>query len=72
MKLRWGVVGCAQIATGRVIAAINQSERNEVVAIASRELATAEAARAKLGLARAYGSYAELVADPEIDAVYIP
>ncbi|HWI62865.1 MAG TPA: Gfo/Idh/MocA family oxidoreductase, partial [Symbiobacteriaceae bacterium] len=47
-------------------------ERNEVVAIASRELATAEAARAKLGLARAYGSYAELVADPEIDAVYIP
>jgi predicted dehydrogenase len=46
--------------------------RCEVVAIASRDLGRAEAAASELGLARAHGSYEELLADPDVDAVYIP
>lgn len=49
-----------------------RSTRCEVVAIASRELAKARRAASSLGISRAYGSYDELLADPEIDAVYNP
>jgi predicted dehydrogenase len=71
-KVRWGVLGVARIATAKVIPALQRGALSEVSAIASRELAKARAAAAALGIPRAYGSYEELLADPGIDAVYIP
>ncbi len=71
-KLRWGVIGVARIATEKVIPAMQGGELSEVTAIASRDQAKAEAAAAKLGLPKAYGSYDELLDDPDIDAIYNP
>jgi predicted dehydrogenase len=71
-KIRWGVLGAARIATVKVIPAMQKCELCEIAAIASREKAKAEAVARELGIARFYGSYAELLADPEIDAIYNP
>jgi len=71
-KLRWGVLGVAKIALEKVIPAIQRGATGEVVAIASRSMDKARAAAECLGIPRAYGSYAELLADPLIDAVYNP
>lgn len=71
-KIRWGVIGVAKIAVEKVIPAMQRGERSEVTAIASRDKAKAEQAAAKLGIGKAYGSYDELLADPEIDAIYNP
>jgi predicted dehydrogenase len=71
-KVRWGVLGVANIATRKVIPGMKRCERAEVVAIASRDLKRARAAAGELGLPAAYGSYEELLADPNIDAVYNP
>ena len=71
-KLRWGVIGCAGIAIRSVIPGIQASETGELTAIASRGIAKAEETAAKLGIGKAYGSYEEILADPDIDAIYIP
>ncbi len=71
-KLRWGVLGVAKIATEKVIPAMQAGELCQIVAIASRDRAKAEAAAARLGIPRAYGSYEELLADQQVDAVYNP
>jgi predicted dehydrogenase len=71
-KIRWGVLGAAKIATVKVIPAMQQCELCEIAAIASRDQAKASAAAQNLGIARAYGSYEELLADPAIDAIYNP
>jgi predicted dehydrogenase len=71
-KVRWGVLGVAKIATDKVIPAMQGGTACEVAAIASRNLARAQAAAAALGIPRAYGAYEELLADPAIDAVYNP
>ena len=71
-KLRWGVLGVSKIATEKVIPAMQRGQWSTVAAIASRDRAKADAAAAKLGIATAYGSYEALLADPQIDAVYIP
>src|SRR5438552_14148365 len=71
-KLRWGILGAAKIATVKVIPAMQRGQWTDVVAIASRDLARATSAAAALNIPRAYGSYEELLADPEIEAVYIP
>jgi len=71
-KIRWGVLGVADTAVRRVIPAMQQGDSCEVIAIASRELAKARAAAEQLGLPSAYGSYEELLADPNVDAVFIP
>jgi predicted dehydrogenase len=71
-KVRWGVLGVARIAVRSVVPAMQRGERSEVVAIASRSLDKARDAAASLGIARAYGSYEELLADPEVEAVYNP
>jgi predicted dehydrogenase len=71
-KLRWGVLGVSKIATEKVIPAMQRGQWTTVAAIASRDRAKADAAAAKLGIATAYGSYEALLADPNIDAVYIP
>ena len=71
-RLRWGVLGVAGIATKKVIPAMQKGGLTTVTAIASRDLARAQAAAPPLGIQKAYGSYEELLADPEIDAVYNP
>jgi predicted dehydrogenase len=70
--VRFGVISTARIAIEKVIPALQRARLCRVVAIASRERARAEAAAAALGIAQAYGSYAELLADPAIEAVYNP
>ncbi len=72
MKIRWGVLGVANIAMQKVIPAMLRCTAAEVTAIASRDLGKAQAAAAKLGLPKAYGSYEALLADPDIDAIYNP
>jgi len=71
-KLRWGVLSTANIGLKKVIPAMQLGELTTVAAIASRSLASAQQAAAKLGIPKAYGSYEELLADPEIDAIYNP
>ena len=71
-KIRWGVLGAAKIARTKVIPAMQRAQEGEVTALASRSLETARAAASPLGIPKAYGSYEELLADPDIDAVYIP
>ena len=71
-KIRWGVLGAAKIAIEKVIPAMQRGQWSEVTAIASRDLDKARAAAAKLDIAKAYGSYEELLADDRIDAVYNP
>jgi predicted dehydrogenase len=70
--VRWGVLGVAKIATEKVIPAMQRGEISRVGAIASRDAERAGVAAAKLGIPKAYGSYEELLADPEIDAIYNP
>jgi predicted dehydrogenase len=71
-KIRWGVIGVAGIAVKKVIPAMQQGEHCEVTAIASRDLDKAQAAAKQLGISKAYGSYEELLADKDVDAVYNP
>ncbi len=74
-KVRWGILSTANIGLKKVTPAILKSELSEVVAVASRTEEKAEAYIAAMGLsgrARAYGSYEDLLADPDIDAVYNP
>ncbi len=71
-KVRWGVLGAARIAVEKVIPAMRQGEWSEVSAIASRDSERAQRAAQALGIEKAYGSYEELLADPEIEAIYNP
>lgn len=71
-KVRWGVLSTANIGVRQVIPAMQQGAHCEIRAIASRHLAGAEAAAGRLAIPKAYGSYEELLADPEIDAIYNP
>jgi predicted dehydrogenase len=71
-KVKWGVLGVAKIATEKVIPAMQRGEASEIAAIASRDLGKAKAAADKLGIARAFGSYEELLADGDIEAIYNP
>jgi len=71
-KLRWGVLGVAGIAVKKVIPAMQRGERSEIVAIASRDRAKAEKAARDFGIARAFGGYEELLADPGVEAIYNP
>jgi predicted dehydrogenase len=71
-KVRWGIVSTADIGVKKVIPGIMKSPHSVVSTIASRELGKAQAAAAELGIPKAYGSYEELLADPEIDAIYNP
>lgn len=71
-KVRWGIMSTANIGQRSTIPGIRESERNEVLAVASRSLEKAEEFAKNLGIPKAYGSYEELLNDLEIDAVYIP
>ena len=71
-KVRWGVLGAAKIATVKVIPAMQRGDLTQVVGIASRDLDKARRFAGDLGIRKAYGSYEDLLADPEIEAVYNP
>src|SRR5579875_1188205 len=71
-KLRWGVLSTAAIGTKKVIPGMQRGQFTTVAAIASRDLSRARAAADRLGIPKAYASYEELLADPDIDAIYNP
>lgn len=71
-KVRWGVLGAAKIALTKVIPAMQRGAWPEVVAIASRDAGKARRVASDLKIPKAYGSYEELLADPEIEVVYNP
>jgi predicted dehydrogenase len=71
-KVKWGVLGVADIATKKVIPAMQKGGMSEVAAIASRDRTRAAKAAKELGIPKAFGSYEELLADPEIEAIYNP
>ncbi|MEP6924755.1 MAG: Gfo/Idh/MocA family oxidoreductase [Pyrinomonadaceae bacterium] len=71
-KVRWGVLGAANIAVKKVIPAMQQGSLTEISAIASRDLEKASRVAQSLKIPKAYGSYEELLAAPEIEAVYNP
>src|SRR5690348_12343890 len=71
-RVRWGALSTANIGTGKVIPAMQKGKYIEFNAIASRNLEKGKAAAAQLGIPHVYGSYEELLADPNIDAIYNP
>ena len=71
-KLRIGVMSTANIGVAKVIPGMRRAERVDVVAIASRERGAAAVWAERLGIPRSHGSYEALLADPDVDAVYIP
>ena len=71
-KVRWAVLGVAKIAMMKVIPAMQKGDWSDIVAIASRDLNKAKTAADKLGIRKAFGSYQEALADPEIEAIYNP
>ena len=71
-KVRWGILGTANIALSKVIPAMQQSPWCEITAIASRDLSKAKRAASELDISNAYGSYEELLADDAVEAIYNP
>lgn len=72
MKLNWGVLGAAKIAVEKVIPAMAASNQYQVYGIASRDPAKAKATAARLNIPKAYGTYEEMIADPDIHVIYNP
>jgi predicted dehydrogenase len=70
--VRWGILGTAKIALEKVIPGMLGSSLAQVVAIASRDIGKAREAANRLGIPKAYGSYQELIDDPDIEAIYNP
>ncbi len=68
----WGVLSVSSHYVSRINTNVRKSPLNVLQAIASRSPDKAKAAAARLGIPRAYGSYAELLADKDVEAVYIP
>jgi predicted dehydrogenase len=73
-RLRWGVLSTANIAREKWIPGVRRAprQRGEVVAIASRDGEAAQRVADELSIPRAHGSYEALLADPDVDAVYLP
>ncbi len=71
-KIKWGVLGTAGIAKICTIPGIKQGEHCELYAIAGRDINKARAFKEEFGFEKAYGSYEELLADADVQAVYIP
>jgi len=71
-KVSWGILSTAKIGVGKVIPAMQKGKYSQIKAIASRSMEKAEKAAQRLGIPKAYGSYEQLLEDPEIEAVYNP
>jgi predicted dehydrogenase len=70
-RVRWGILGAANIAAWQFIPAVRASRRGALVAVAARDAARAREFAARHGIPRAHAGYEALLADPEVDAVYI-
>jgi predicted dehydrogenase len=70
--LRWGIMSTADIGRRKVVPAMQKAARTRVVAVASRDVERANAYAKELSIPTVHSSYGDLLADPEIDAVYIP
>jgi predicted dehydrogenase len=71
-RVGWGVISTANIARRAVLPAIQRSRNGELAAVGSRDAGKAAALAAELAIPCAYGSYEELLAEPAVQAVYIP
>lgn len=71
-KVKWGIIGTANIARWGMIPGMKQADNCELYAIAGRSLEKAESYKQNYGFTKAYGSYDELLDDPEVQAVYVP
>jgi len=71
-KVKWGIIGCSDFARRQTIPAMLETPSVELIGIASRASEKAESFRSQFRLRRGYGSYEALLADPEIEAVYMP
>lgn len=72
MGIKWGILGTANIARYATIPGMKKAEHCELYAIAGRSAEKANAFKEEYGFEKAYGSYAELIADKDVQAVYIP
>lgn len=70
-KLRWGIIGAANIAKKQVIPAIQQASDAEIIAIASRSRERVQQFASNFNIPNIYNTYEELIESPEVDAVYI-
>ena len=71
-KIRWGILSTANIGVKKVIPAMQKGKLCDITAISSRDIEKAKQAANEIGIPKAYGSYEELLNDPDIDAVYNP
>lgn len=71
-KVKWGVLGTADIARGCTIPGLQKAENCELTAIAGRSIEKANAFKEQFGFEKAYGDYESLLADEEVEAIYIP
>ncbi|WP_436606451.1 Gfo/Idh/MocA family protein [Sorangium sp. So ce1036] len=70
--VRWGVLGASSFALNVSLPGMKRGPLTQLAALASRDVGKARDAARSLGIPRAYGSYEELLDDPEIDAIYNP
>jgi xylose dehydrogenase (NAD/NADP) len=68
--VRWGILSTARI-NDQIIGAAAESDRVEILAVASRDAGRADAYAREKGIERSYGSYGQLLEDPDVEAVYI-
>ncbi len=71
-KVKWGILGTANIARWGMIPGMKQADNCELYAIAGRRIEKAKSYQETFGFEKAYGSYEELLADPQVQAVYVP
>lgn len=71
-KVRWGILSTAEIGRTKVIPGIMKAPNCDVIALASRNEEKARSLASELGIPRPYGSYDDMLADPDIDAIYNP
>src|SRR6476469_8456581 len=71
-RVKWGVLGIANIAVKKVIPGMQAGAWCDITAIASRDLSKAQSAASQLHILKAHGSYDELLADPDVEAIYNP
>jgi predicted dehydrogenase len=71
-RLRWGILGCARITRRGLIPGIAESASGQLVALASRDRGLASSWAREFGVPKAFGAYEDVLADPQVDAVYVP
>src|SRR5688500_3092989 len=71
-KIRWGILSAARIAESALVPAIHAAKNSELIAVASRDMEKGKAFAQRCTIPQVYGSYEELLAAPDIDAIYIP